>query len=223
MRRYLFILLLIFSIGLVACGETEGTQGATNDDEPETEEVKNDEPEEKPEEKEDNGLLTEVGQKSKANGMTAELISIKEVDETIDLDPIKLTIDDIKVLRISDIKDKDAKEYLEFYTDKDEFDTIQIMYSIENTADENIEFYNPIEYLALNTGEQLDVAFNDYMGDINNGGEFYGKVTKNTGISVIMHDSKAEDIESIKLIFGYVWGENGETYQEGVEKTYDIK
>lgn len=225
MKRYLFILLSITLIGLLACGE-EREHETSNNDEPEIEEVEKDEPKEdpeKPEEKEDDGLLTKVGQKSKANGMTAELISIKEVNETVDLDPIKLTVDDIKVIRISDIKDKDARNYLGFYTDKDEFDTIQIMYSIENTSDEKIEFYTPIEYLVLNTGEQLDVSFNDYIGDINNGGEFYGKVTKNTGISVIMHDSKAEDIESIKLIFGNVWGENDVVYQKDVEKTYDIK
>src|SRR5699024_36432 len=107
---------------------------------------------------------------------TVELLAVKEVNETIDLDPLKLIIDDIKIIRVSDIKDNEFKSYISQFTDKEEFEYIQIMYSIENTEDENIELIFPIKYIVLDTGEQIEVMMNDIMLDPNNGGDFFGKV-----------------------------------------------
>lgn len=214
MKKQLFILLTVL-LTLVACGQE--TQKPVEEKKEPTE-VSADEPIDEQEDK----VLTEIGQKNTSDGMTVELMEIKDVNETIDLDPIKLTIDDIKILRMSDIKDKGMKDYISQFTDSDTFDTIQIMYSIENTIDETVDFYWPIEYIVLDTGEQLDVNYNDLMIDNNNGGTLYGKVTQHTGISVLINNSKAEDIKSVKLIFGNVWGEDNKTYQDGAEKTYEL-
>src|SRR5699024_441080 len=151
--------------------------------------------------------LTKVGQviKDKDMGATVELLKIIETNETLDLDPIKLTLEDIKIINMSDIKKSEFKDYLSQFTDEEEFDYIQINYSMENTVDENIELYSPIEYIALDSGEQIDVMMEDVRLDHDNGGEFFGKVTKESGIFVIIESSRVEDINSIKLITGDVW------------------
>lgn len=221
MNRFLFVLFLALILFLTACGETQESENDNPDSEEQPEEVEKTESKKEAED----GELTEIGQKidDPNTGSTIELIAMKEINETIDLNPIKLTIDDIKIISMSDIKNNDFKSYISQFTDKEEFEYIQIKYSMENTVEENIELYTPIKYLVLNTGEQIDVMVKDIMLDPNNGGDFFGKVTKETGISAIIEDSDVNNIESIKLITGDVWEKNGERLIGEVEKSYDIK
>lgn len=174
--------------------------------------------------KNNDNVLTEVGQKIEDDriGATVELMAIKEVNETIDLNPIKLTIDDIKIIKMSNIKNSELKETIQDIVNKDEVNYIQIMYTLENTSEKNVELVFPIEYIVLNTGEQIDVVENDLMNDNNNGGDFYGQVTKQTGISAIIKKSNVEDIETIKLITGEVWEINGDYLVGEIEKTYEL-
>ena len=228
MRKYLF--LLMAALVLVACGNEESSK--EDNKSKENEEVtannesnsKDNESETNDETNNNDGILSNVGDvyKDKELGATVELVATKKVDETIDLDPIKLHIKDIKIINMSNIKSRDTKEVIKQFTDKEEFDYIQITYEMENTVDDNVYFDFPIEHVVLNTGEQIDVMMNDFIIDHNNGGDFYGKVTKNSLVSVIMNSTIPKDIESIKLITGEVWDEEYNSLSDKVEVEYSI-
>ncbi|MGM8213554.1 hypothetical protein ACLIBH_12325 [Virgibacillus sp. W0430] len=226
MKRVLLVLLLSFSFLITACSDTEKEPVEEVDSEV-VEQEQNDVEEayEELDTDKENGTLTQVGQKinDPQTGSTVELIAIKNVNETIDLSPIELTINDIKLIRMTDIKNNEFKSYMSQFTEKEEFNYIQVMYTLENTVDENVELVFPIEYLVLNTGEQIDVNMNDFLLDPNNGREFFGKVTKDTGISVIIENSNIDEVETIKFITGDVWQIDGDKLIGQVEKTYNIK
>lgn len=221
MRKVLF--LLMAALVLVACdsNEKENEVASVEQNDKEVDDA-NDE-----DSKDDLGtdeILLEVGQKTKdsQSGAIIELMKIKEINETIDLDPIELHIESIKVLKQTGTKDKSFKEYISQFTDKEDFEYIQIRYTVENTVEENIELSYPIRYIVLDTGEQIDVAELDFALDSDNGGEFFGKVIKDTGIATIIKDSESENINKIKLIFGTVYDENYDVRSEKVEIEYEL-
>src|SRR5699024_10643433 len=117
---------------------------------------------------------TEVGQviKDKELKATVELMKIIETNDTIDLDPIKITLEDIKIINMSDIRNSEFKSYLSQFTDKEEFNYFQINYSMENTSDDDVELHSPIDYIVLDSGEQIDVMMEDVALDHDNGGQF---------------------------------------------------
>ncbi|WHZ59977.1 hypothetical protein [Metabacillus hrfriensis] len=45
----------------------------------------------------------EVGQKAKNDTATAELFKIKQVNETVDIAPLKIIVKDVKVIKLTDI------------------------------------------------------------------------------------------------------------------------
>lgn len=212
MKRLLFLLIFIL---LVGCSNDETQEQTQTDDETEQEENEN-------ETEEDSLILTNVGDTINDNGATLELLAIEEVNETIDLDPIKLTIDDIKIIRMSDFSGSDTEVYMEQFTEKETVDYIQVMYSMENTVDENVDFISPISHLVLDTGEQINVNHNDFMLHPDNLDTFYGTVTKEAGISAIIDNSSVDDINTVKIITGFVMNEDGEILSEEKEITYEI-
>src|SRR5699024_452091 len=102
--------LLVPLLFITACGSEEPTK-VTEVSEGAGVGSNNEDAKENVEESAEDGKLTEVGQKIKdpQTRSTVELLAVKEVNETIDLDPLKLIIDDIKIIRVSDIKDNEFK------------------------------------------------------------------------------------------------------------------
>ncbi|WP_462410575.1 hypothetical protein [Neobacillus sp. Marseille-QA0830] len=150
-----------------------------------------------------NIILTEVGQKaSDDDGTTAELMKIKEVNQTVDIAPVKLTVQDLKVIKLTNVG-KDFGDFLLQYTGGSELpkelNYIQVNYTAENTEDKNIS-WNQVQTLVTNTGEQLDASGNDFIWEKNPfDGTFYGK-TKIEGTIGVITNSKPEDLTSLKFI-----------------------
>ncbi|WHY60383.1 hypothetical protein [Cytobacillus firmus] len=217
MNKFVKSMLAALMVGgiLAGCGASEDTSGS----ESEKEEAK--QSEQKPlkkeeEKKESNGKteLLEVGQKAESEAGKAELLKIKEVNETVDIAPLKITVKDIKVIDMSDVDEVFAEDLsLMADTDvaelKDGFSYIQVQFTAENTSDENVEWYDLMN-VVTDKGEQIDGQMKDFLyDDAESDSVFIGKVKKEYQDGFIV---KNADINSVKLVFGYTM--NGDTYED---------
>ncbi|MFP3123519.1 hypothetical protein OH784_12315 [Ectobacillus funiculus] len=202
---------LIKALGIIAltggvlagCGEekasTESKEKATP---AEQKEVSN-KPSKPKKDENGNVILDQVGQKTKdADGTEAELMKIKAVNQTIDIAPIKFTVKDMKIIKLSNVS-KDFEQFLVQYTGgteiPDGIQYLQFKYSVENTSDSNIQF-NGIDKVVLNNGEQLDALNGDFIWEKEDSdSDFFGKVKKEGTVGLFIK-GKAEDISSVKLI-----------------------
>jgi len=217
MKKILLLLIVgLFSLGLVACGSnmdsTTGTEEPKEDPKPsEQKEVSNEvvedeetTQEEMPEVKKDengNYILDTVGQKVTVDTSgTAELLKIKEINETVDLSPLKVTVNNMKLIKMTELN-SDFAEMLELNTEEtidDNFTYLQISFTAENTEEKNVDWFD-LETLVLSNGQQIDANFKDFIFDDGDGDyTFFGKVVKEFTTAVIVKD---EDISKVKMIF----------------------
>lgn len=102
-----------------------------------------------------------------------------------------------------------------------DFNYMQINYSLENTSEDNLTINFPIYTLVLNTGEQIEVMNNDIILDQNNGGDFFGKVKKESVIGVIM-ESDPSEVKTVKIITDSIFDKEYNTIVEPKEVTYEF-
>lgn len=214
---------LILIAGLSACGASESNNVTTEKEKTEQSAPKEKEVKEK-KSKDDfvDGPLTEIGQKALGSDKSiVELMNITTVNEKISVNPIEVTIKDIKLLQMSNI-DEEQMEYFQLFTEKsisDPLNYIQITYEVENLKDENVG-WNGFTHLVLNNGEQIKVNSNNILEDLDS--EFYGKVKKESYIGV-PYEGDTESINSIKLIVGHSFDlEDYMTITKDVEVTYEF-
>ncbi|MEM5604694.1 hypothetical protein AAHB51_09770 [Bacillus cereus] len=161
MKKYLLLLVSVFfSLALVACGSEEKTEEKSAPTASNQKGIK--ESNSKTNEK---TLLTKVGEKQKYNaqGGVIELMKIKEINQTIDVAPMKMTVQNIKLFELSDLPEQMLTAAKEVYqatpTNDGKLNYIQVIYTVENTSDENINFLN-FDKVVLNNGEQLEANRN---------------------------------------------------------------
>jgi len=205
-RLSVFFLLLLLILS--ACGNDQ-SESAANADE-------NDPIAEKESENNDK-TLSEPGQTIEEDEYTVELIKAKEVNQEVDLSPLNVLIEEVKVIKYRDMKDS-FKEYVETYspsTIEDEAFYIQLTYTAENTEDKNIQWAG-LRNIVTDQKEQIDaLALTDFLiDDADTDQDFYGEVIKNFTDAYIIENG---DINSIKLIFTGV--DDAETYETLSEST----
>jgi hypothetical protein len=205
----LFSSFVLISALLMGCGsetasnETkEEPKSADQKEVSNKEEKKDDIPEVKKDEN-GNSILETVGQKVKEDGVTAELLKIKAINETIDISPIKVTVEDIKLIKLTDLTDEEFRSGLEYMTEQkiteEGFTYFQVQYTAENTVDKNIEWYELMN-VVTDKGEQIDAQMVDFISDADESDSvFYGKVKKEFTDGFYI---KNADVSKIKLIFG---------------------
>lgn len=153
------------------------------------------------------GPLTEIGQWAKENdGTKVTLKKIAIVDKTLDMNPMKLTLHEVKVL--------------ERKGGNNDGNVIQITYTSENTSDKDIMFH-PIKVITTNTKQQIDVFTENVSGN-SGGGEFYGEVVKEGFIIVPYPEEDLTNLENLKLITGSVWNNDQpeEYFEEVTEEIF---
>jgi hypothetical protein len=147
-----------------------------------------------------NIILDTVGQVAKSDQATAELIKIKEVNQTLNVAPIKVTITNLKIIKLTNISDA-MKKSIEALYDKPEITEpvyyIQLRYTAENTSDKNIS-WNGIHRIVTDKGEQLDPNLNFLSTKFDH--EFFGKITQEDQFGLMLSPDKW-DISNVKLIF----------------------
>lgn len=206
----------VLSVGMVAfagilaaCGSEESASGnkaeTENKEEPksaEQKEVSNELPEPKIDES-GNTILEVVGQKAESDEVTAELLKIKEVNETVEIAPLSVTVKNIKLLKFSNMSE-DYKSSLTFAAGVDsigdEVTYVQVAYQAENKEEKNIDWYDLMN-VVTDKGEQIDAQMKDFITDDSEmDSQFLGKVKKEYTDGFILKDG---DINKVKLIFGY--------------------
>ena len=216
---------------LVGCGSTEDTSANSKDkEEPKQAEQeplnKEDEPAEPKKDEDGNVELLEVGQTAESEAGKAELTKIKQVNETVDIAPLTVTVQDIKVINFSEVTDEFAED-LSYMADveasklKEGFSYVQVQYTAENTSEENVEWYDLMN-VVTDKGEQIDAQMKDFlMDDAEMDSMFIGEVNKEYQDAFILKDA---DINKVKLVFGESM--NGDSYEtlteeQTVEYTFD--
>jgi hypothetical protein len=196
---------LALGLSLAACGSDAQETSSSNSD-TKTEETKPAEQKDVKNEpkKDENGnyVLEEVGQKATTDGATAELLKIKKINETINIAPLKVTLKDIKLIKLTDISEE-MKNALTLYditvNDGQPLYYVQVQFEAENTEERNIEWYDLMN-VVTDKGEQIDGQLKDFIADDSEmDSVFLGKVKKEyiDGFGV-----KDPEISKVKLIFG---------------------
>ena len=219
MKRFLVLIIGLASI-LAACG---GDTDETN--------IENDLEESPPEESADNNQEEQATDDSEevTATMTAEeneeneaavgdvvtneagestLVSRSDDVGTFESGPIKMTIE-----KANGVSMKVNPDYVDVFGGE-ELEYIQVDMTVENTSEEHITFYASQATLTTSTGEQLepDMLMSDHID-----GEYLGAVTKSGTSFYILENSKAEDVESIKLFYSAAIDEDWEDVGEKIE------
>lgn len=220
MKKWMFVLLSAFL--LTACGdktqEATGNTGEEKETEVVTEttteaQVENSQNEPTPDE-EGNIIFTEVGQKADVSHGTLELLKFKEINESTDIAPLKVTLKDMKLFKLTNAN-KDFVDTVEYYTEvdvDDELTYLQVVYDIENTEDLDVEWLG-LEAIVTDKGEQIGYDKDFSITDADNETTFFGKVKKE---NVDMFVIKDADISKVKFIFYYT--QEAETFDRISEK-----
>ncbi|WP_436374265.1 hypothetical protein [Cytobacillus sp. BC1816] len=212
--KILFSGLLVGGL-LAGCSSSDETSGSSEPQEEAKPADQKDKNVSKPKKDEaGNTILDEVGQKAESEAGKAELMKIKKVNETVDVAPLKVTVQDIKVIKLSDV-DPTFAEDLALQMDgeaellKKGFSYVQVKYTAENTADQNVEWYDLMNVIT-DKGEQIDGQVKDFLiDDADMDSEFIGKVKKEYTDAFVLKDG---DIGNVKLVFGYTM--NADTFED---------
>ncbi|MGM0903103.1 MAG: hypothetical protein ACQEXB_18640 [Bacillota bacterium] len=231
MKKLLTLMVIgLLTIALVACGSEESSSSSNDDtktkEEPkaaEQKEVSNDVPE--PEKDESgNTILEVVGQKAESDNVTAELMKIKTVNETLEVAPLTVTIKDLKLIKLTNMSEEfKSNMELNAMLDSvpDEITYVQISYATENKEEKNIEWYDLMN-VVTDKGEQIDGQLKDFIvDDADMDSQFLGKVKKDFTDGFILKDG---DINKVKLIFGYTMDADSYediTPEQQVEYTFE--
>lgn len=204
---------------LTACGNTNSSTDPAKKEETSKEASKESTQKEN---KPTSGLLTEIGQWNKdKNGSTLTLKKINNKQKDIDLSPIKMKINDVKVFEYSELGEDD-KELLSYNKyEKDKYHRIQVTYTTENTSDKNVMF-NGIDVITTNTKKQIKVNESNLTTDTGVG-SFYGKVENEGMIVVPLLVDDVSDLSSITLHLRDVYlDDKPELLHDGAKVKFDF-
>ncbi|MED3737249.1 hypothetical protein [Virgibacillus pantothenticus] len=204
-RVFLLMLIAIVSIALVACGgeSEDNDKEAKADDSKKTEEK---EDKDKEESKEDESSEGDV--KENEMGKFTLVSEKKDINETIENGPMKLTITGIQSATL-----EPSEDFKEMFEGKDKLTMINVGMKAENTSDDTVSFYPDQATLTTNAGDQVeaDLVLSEQVG-----GDFFGK-TKKEGDVIFKVDTPAEEIKDIKLIIDGASDENLESLGDSIE------
>ena len=184
-------LLLILSLTLFACGkkdepqkETKEAQRQENTESAETKE-ETETPQEAPAEEK-----TPTGEWEDVDGAKRRTVKDIDFNQTFTTGPFNITIDKVQV---SDIMTNDDMKSM--FDGKDEITSIAMSVKVENTSDDELNFYPDQAEITTDTKEQIKAEM--FLSD-SVGGEFKGQIIKE-GTIIFVANSKAEDINKLTL------------------------
>lgn len=217
MKKILLVLLALILTTLVACGDsTENTEGGsestdevkTNSESKEGSAAENDDESETMTSEDNDSKEASVGDVVTSEAGEAALVSRTDDVGTFESGPIKLTIE-----KANGVSMAVSDDYIEFF-ETEQLEYIQLDLHVENTSEDNITFYASQAIMTTSTGEQLE---SDFLMSDHIDGEYYGKVNKSGTSFFMLENSKAEDVESIRVIFSAAHDENFEDVGEEID------
>lgn len=184
-------LLLTLSLTLFACGKKDEPQKEAQ--EPQTQEST-----ESAETKEETETPQETPKEEKAptgewedvDGAKRKTVKDIDFDQTFTSGPFNVTINKVQV---SDIMTNE--ELKSMFDGKDEITSIAMSVKVENTSDDELNYYPDQAEITTDTKEQIKAEM--FLSD-SVGGEFKGQIIKE-GTIIFVANSKAEDINKLTL------------------------
>ncbi|MCY8540077.1 hypothetical protein MOD22_00095 [Bacillus haynesii] len=215
MKKYYmsFIALLAALMLLVACSNNE-TSSSRNEKSSQKSEAEGDS-------LKTDGPLEKVGQwKTEKNGTKVTLKKVAKVNKTFNLNPIKMNIDEVKVIERSNLQASDKELLKEKGIKSNKFLTIQFAYNIENKSDQEILFQG-IKIITTNTKKQIDASHDDMIQNREETGTgiFHGQVRKEGYIVVPCLNTNPDDLNYINIKIGDVLkNEDASILHEGINE-----
>lgn len=201
MKKLIFSAVLVLSLGLAGCGGEKAKEEPGEKETPVSAEQKVQKEESKTDENEvKEGPLTKAGQWTMDGQDKVTLMKIKEVNQTYKQGPINLTIESVKLLHHSNVADE-TKEYFKNASGKDvtELNTIQVVYKVENTVDDNVMMM-AIDTLTTDTKAQIHSY--DNLASSDDTGSYAGQVIVE-GMAIFPYfNGTLEDINTIFINTG---------------------
>ncbi|MBC2038417.1 hypothetical protein [Listeria marthii] len=219
MKRFLLSgIIVCFSVLMIGCGSSTGSESTT---------IKDNEDEQKyskAESKKDenyikDGPLTKANQWKNNDGEKIKLLKIITPNTLFDLDPIQMTILDIKLLEHYDLSADAKKEYQELTgKEQENYLSIQISLKTEDTEPNKEVMFHGIDTIITNTKQQIDVSKESWTSlDVMGVGTFKGNVEK-TGYLVVPFYGKADELKNLTIISSKVWDNKEPTLYHDSEK-----
>ncbi|MFC7063155.1 DUF4352 domain-containing protein [Halobacillus seohaensis] len=220
-----FIMLFFISILLVGCS----TQNSSNESHAQEDRQDKDNIDEKigisdkqkyvnnPQASDDRNLK-EVGDTSEDENGELSLKAIKAVEENMEIGPMQLTVEDVKVLNY--FPSPDLIDFFHAYSHNEmNFNYIKFRVSVENTADEQVNFA-PVSVLETDQGEKKDFKDDFYLenlyGDYDPGEERIGD------LGFVIDETKPKELEFITITTSDVFAGNGTTIADGRKITIEF-
>lgn len=223
MKKLLYVGVLS-ALLLAACGDTEEKESTAATATEQNEVELNEEPEKEvaKEEKVDsnevkNGPLTEAGQWTVDGENKVTLVKIKNVNQSYELGPLVLNVESVKLLQHSK-PDQLTVDLIQNIHNKDvsaELNTIQVIYTIENTSDKNIMF-TTISKLTTDTKTQIEGMYN--LASSADLGSYAGQVILE-GLAIYPYfTGSLEEINTVNIITGDVFDSDSYEKQADSQK-----
>ncbi|ATP94658.1 hypothetical protein CSE15_12085 [Bacillus altitudinis] len=218
MKKAKLILFLCFMAVLTACGNTNSSTDPAKKEETSKEASKESAQKEN---KPTSGRLSKIGEwKKDKNGSTLTLKKINNKQKEIDLSPIKMKIQDIKVFEYSNLGEDDKELLSDNQYEKDKYHRIQITYTTENTSDKDVLF-SGVKVITTNTKKHEVNESNLYTDK--GVGSFYGKVENEGMVVVPLLVDDVSDLSSITLHLGDVFlNDEPELLHDGAKVKFDF-
>ncbi|ECJ9718246.1 hypothetical protein FQR53_00245 [Listeria monocytogenes] len=224
MKKILLSGLIIFTgVILISCGdqkEDEPTSTKDNADEQKYSKTES----KKDENYIKDGPLTKVNQWKNDDGEKIKLLKIITPNTLFDLNPIQMTILDIKLLEHYDLNEDVKKEYQELTgKEQENYLSIQISLKTEDTDPNKEIMFHGIDTIITNTKQQIDVSNESWTSlDVMGVGTFKGNVEK-TGYLVVPFYGKADELKNLTIISSKVWDDKEPTlYHDSEKKVFNF-
>ncbi len=219
MKKAKLILFLCFMAVLTACGNTNSSTEPAKKEETSKEASKESAQKEN---KPTSGRLSKIGEwKKDKNGSTLTLKKINDKQKEIDLSPIKMKIQDVKVFEYSNLGEDDKELLSDNQYEKDKYHRIQITYTTENTSDKDVLF-SGVDVITTNTKKQIQVNTANLYTD-KGVGSFYGKVENEGMVVVPLLVDDVSDLSSITLHLSDVYlNDEPELLHDGAKVKFDF-
>lgn len=201
MKKLIFSSAIVSALMLGACNTEEADQGSTKEENAEVESnaesaEKEEVVEEEKEDKQVDGPLTEPGQWTMDGESKVTLVKMKELNQTYEVGPMKVTIESVKLLKNENIS-AEFQEALDSTFSKEVGDaiaTLQFIYKVENTSDQDIMF-RTFNMVTTDTKAQIDGMYNLTTSDDDS--VYFGKVVVD-GLMVLPYLN--DDIENVNRV-----------------------
>jgi hypothetical protein len=152
-------------------------------------------------------LLTQAGQSKQDHRGTMTLLKTKTINAVNQIGPVEITIRDVKLYR-QDTAPEYFEAFVSVFTDKPQFDFIEIGATVRNTGTQNISFQTLDEVATSNgmTAHLEDDFFLEVYGPLS--GSYAANESKEGIFGIILEGTQGEEVQSLTIKTDSIWDDD---------------